>query len=320
MSAYFLDVLQGLATLKALGRSRAQIGVIGQVSDNFRRTTLSVLRVTFLSALTLELVSTLSTAVVAVQIGLRLLYGRLSFEEAFFVLLLAPEFYLPLRMLGNSSHAGMTGVTAAQRIFAILDTPPEVTTPELDFTSPDFSALIRLENVHYRYPDQRLVLDGVDLEILPGETVALVGPSGAGKTTMIQLLLRFAQPQTGQIWIGEHRLDEIGLDAWRAGIAWVPQKPHLFHTNIAENIRLGRPEASRADVVAAAQLAHADEFIERLPQGYDTLIGENGAALSGGQAQRIALARAFLQDAPLLILDEPTANLDPTTEAALQDF
>ena len=217
MSAYFLDVLQGLATLKALGRSRAQIGVIGQVSDNFRRTTLSVLRVTFLSALTLELVSTLSTAVVAVQIGLRLLYGRLSFEEAFFVLLLAPEFYLPLRMLGTRFHAGMTGVTAAQRIFAILETPLVATVPESDSISPDFSSLIRLENVHYRYPDQRLALNGVDLEILPGETVALVGKSGAGKSTLIQLLLRFAQPQTGQIWIGKHRLNEIELDAWRGG-------------------------------------------------------------------------------------------------------
>ncbi len=319
MSAYFLDVLQGLETLKALGRSRAQVGVIAQVSDNFRRTTLSVLRVTFLSALALELVATLSTAVVAVQIGLRLLYGWLTFEEAFFVLLLAPEFYLPLRMLGTRFHAGMAGVAAAQRIFAVLDTPQPTALAQSDPKRPDHSASIRLDNIHYSYPDQRPALNGVSLELYPGETVALVGPSGAGKSTLIQLLLGFAQPQTGRIWIAKQPLDEIVLDSWRAGIAWVPQKPYLFYGSIAENIQLGRPGANRIEVIAAARLAHADEFINRFPQGYDTLIGEQGVTLSGGQAQRIALARAFLQDAPLLILDEPTANLDPATEAALQD-
>lgn len=318
MSAYFLDVLQGLETLKALGRSQAQTGVLAQVSDNFRQTTLSVLRVTFLSALALELISTLSTAVVAVQIGLRLLYGRLTFEEAFFVLLLAPEFYLPLRMLGTRFHAGMSGVAAAQRIFSILSTAPQ-TSESTGVIAPDFSAPIRFENVRYHYPDQRAALNGISIELLPGETVALVGPSGAGKSTMIQILLRFARPQAGRILVGEHCLDEIEIDAWRKGIAWVPQKPHLFYGSIAENISLGRPEASRAEIIAAARLAHADEFIDRLPQAYDTLIGENGATISGGQAQRIALARAFLLDAPLLILDEPTANLDPATEAALQD-
>jgi len=319
MSAYFLDVLQGLDTLKALGRSRTQIGVLAQVSDRYRQTTLGVLRVTFLSALALEFVSTLSTAVVAVQIGLRLLYGRLAFEEAFFVLLLAPEFYLPLRMLGTRFHAGMTGIAAAQRILSVLEKPLQVACAEPNSIAPDFSAPIRLEDTRYHYPDQRPALNGIDLEIQPDEVVALVGPSGAGKSTLVQLLLRFAQPQTGKIWLGKCGLDEVNLDAWRKGIAWVPQKPHLFYGTIADNICLGRPEASRAEIITAARLAHADEFIDRLPRGYDTLLGEKGATLSGGQAQRIALARAFLQDAPFLILDEPTANLDPATEVALQD-
>lgn len=319
MSAYFLDVIQGLETLKALGRSRAQIDVIARVSDKFRRTTLSVLQVSFTSALALELISTLSTAVVAVQIGLRLLYGRLTFEEAFFVLLLAPEFYLPLRNLGTRFHAGMAGVSAAQRIFSILDISQA--TPELPLkpVAPDFSAVIRLDNLHFRYPDQRAALNGVSFTLQPGEMVALVGPTGAGKSTLTQLLLGFGRPQSGQIWIGDHRLDEMDLNNWRAGIAWVPQKPYLFYGNVAENIQLGCPEASRDSVIIAAQQAHADEFIRRMPQGYNTLIGEKGATLSGGQAQRIALARAFLQDAPLLILDEPSANLDPATENALQD-
>ncbi|HWQ84420.1 MAG TPA: thiol reductant ABC exporter subunit CydD, partial [Anaerolineales bacterium] len=318
MSAYFLDVIQGLETLKALGRSRAQIDVIAQVSDNFRQTTLSVLRVTFLSALALELVSTLSTAVVAVQIGLRLLYGRLTFEEAFFVLLLAPEFYLPLRNLGTRFHAGMSGISAARRIFSILDIPRSV--PDQPATaSPDFTAPIRMDNLHFYYSDHRQALDGASFTLPPGETVALVGPTGAGKSTVVQLLLGFSRPQRGHILIGDHALDEISLESWRAGIAWVPQKPYLFYGSIADNIRLGRPEASHSEIIHAGRLAHADGFISSLPHGYDTIIGENGATLSGGQAQRIALARAFLQDAPLLILDEPTANLDPSTEAALQD-
>ncbi len=319
MSAYFLDVIQGLETLKALGRSRPQVDVIAQVSDKFRRTTLSVLQLTFTSALALELISTLSTAVVAVQIGLRLLYGRLTFEEAFFVLLLAPEFYLPLRMLGTRFHAGMAGISAAQRIFSILDISQTTPDQPIKPVEPDLSAPIRLDDLHFQYPNQRAALNGVSFTLQPGEMVVLVGPTGAGKSTLTQLLLGFVHPQSGQIWAGEHRLDEISLRNWRAGIAWVPQKPYLFYGSIAENIQLGRPEASRDDVIHASQLAHVDDFIGRLPQGYDTLIGENGATLSGGQAQRIALARAFLQDAPLLILDEPTANLDIATENALQD-
>lgn len=319
MSAYFLDVFQGLETLKALGRSRAQIDVIAQVSEKFRRTTMRVLQVTFTSALALEMVSTLSTAVVAVQIGLRLLYGRLTFEEAFFVLLLAPEFYLPLRMLGTRFHAAMTGISAAQRIFSILDIPQSSPVQSAKPVEPDFLAPIRLDDLHYQYPDQRAALNGVSFTLEPGETVALVGPTGAGKSTLTQLVLGFAQPQSGKIWAGEQPLAEISMKSWRAGIAWVPQNPYLFYGSIAENIQLGRPEASREAVIHAARLAHADEFINRLPQGYDTLIGEKGATISGGQAQRIALARAFLQDTPLLILDEPTANLDPSTELALQD-
>jgi len=338
MSAHFLDVLQGLTTLKVFGRSREQAQVIAQISDQFRDATMSVLRIAFLSALVLEMLATISTAIVAVEIGLRLLYGRIAFDQAFFVLILAPEYYLPLRMLGTRFHAGVSGVAAAGRIFQVLETPPSLT------SSPVASALqngevnspaiwlrgegsqsgtgreVRFENVCYAYADgERPALNGVSFAIQPGQKTALVGPSGAGKSTVVQLLLRFIEPTAGQIVVGDLPLAHIPTDSWRAQIAWVPQLPYLFAGNVADNIRLARPEASLDDVIRAAQLAHADEFIRALPAGYNTPIGERGARLSGGQTQRIAIARAFLKDAPLLILDEATANLDPDTEVLIQD-
>jgi len=320
MSAHFLDALQGLATLKLFGRSRAEIETIRAISDRFRDTTMSVLRVAFLSALVLELVSTLSVAIVAVEIGLRLLHARLSFEDAFFVLVVAPEFYMPLRLLGTRFHAGMSGVAAAERLFEVLETPPPPELVDLPATLPTRVTALRFEDVRFAYGDgERPALNGVSFAVRPGEKVALVGPSGAGKSTLVELLLRFIEPSGGQITVDGAPLALIPAALWRAQIAWVPQRPHLFHTSVADNIRLGRPGAPLDDVVRAAQQAHADGFIQALPQGYATPVGERGARLSGGQAQRIALARAFLKDAPLLLLDEPTANLDPATEALLHD-
>ncbi len=321
MSAHFLDVLQGLTTLKALGRSREQINTIAEVSEQFRGTTMGVLRVAFLSALALEMLATISTAVVAVQIGLRVLYGHLGFEEAFFVLLLAPEFYIPLRMLGTRFHAGMSGVAAAGRIFAVLETQPAVTAGGRTDIPADVwpAGVLRFENVSYAYDGgQRPALHGVELTIEPGTYTALVGRSGAGKSTVVHLLLRFAEPTWGQILLGDEPLRALAPAAWRRQIAWVSQRPHLFNASVLENLRLARPEATLDEVIWAAEQAHADGFIRELPQGYNTAIGERGARLSGGEAQRIALARAFLKDAPLLLLDEATANLDPEHEQLIQ--
>lgn len=323
MSAHFLDMLQGLTTLKLFGRSRAQIETIAQISDRYRQTTMGVLRVSFLSALVLELVATLSTAVVAVQIGLRLLSGQLVFQEGFFVLLLAPEFYLPLRLLGARFHAGMAGVAAAQRIFEVLDTPLEIPEPATHGGGPaGLPAVLSLSlsNVQYAYDDgQRPALKGVSFEVSSGQRVALVGPSGAGKSTVAHLLLRFIEPDSGRITVDGQPLTGLDPVPWRAHVAWVPQNPYLFFGSVAENIRLARPDASLAEVTQAARLAHAHSFVAALPQGYETIIGERGARLSGGEAQRIALARAFLKDAPLVILDEATANLDPETEYLIRE-
>jgi len=321
LSAHFLDSLQGLTTLKLFGQSRAHTKNIAKVSDQFRDTTLGVLRITFLSALVLELLATLSTAVIAVEIGLRLLYARMEFREAFFLLILAPEFYLPLRTLGARFHAGMSGTTAAKRIFEILDIPiPNV---QLNSQLPSFDSQIseiQFSNVTYTYPDETApALENIDLTIRSGQHIALVGASGAGKTTLANLLLRFIEPTSGNITINQTSLTHIAKDEWRAQIAWVPQMPHLFHDTISANIRLGKPNATNEEVIEAAKAAHLHEFIGSLTQKYETVIGENGARLSGGQAQRLALARAFLKNAPILILDEPTSGLDPETESLLEE-
>jgi len=321
MSAFFLDTLQGLATLKQFNQSQARVAQIAQVSERYRARTMEVLRLTFLSALALELAATLSTAVVAVEIGLRLLYGYIEFQPAFFVLLLAPEFYLPLRLLGQRFHAGAAGAAAGRRIQAVLALeqavaggPPEGAGVAL----PEPPRVIMLEKVTFQYAGRsEPALDGIDLELRRGQLTALVGASGAGKSTLAYLLLGFLQAQSGSLRVDGVDWRELSLSAWRRQVAWVPQRPYLFQDTLAANIRLGRPEASLAEVQSAARLAGLDEFAGALPLGYDTHIGEQGARLSGGQAQRLALARAFLMDAPLILLDEPTAQLDPELEDQL---
>ncbi len=323
LSAHFLDSLQGLATLKELGRSREHAASIADASDRFRDVTLGVLRVTFLSALVLELVATVSTALVAVEVGLRLLYGGLSFQPALFLLVLAPEFYIPLRMLGLRFHAGMAGTTAARRIFEVLDTkvpgdqesvnPVSPTNPLLPFS------LITFENLSFTYRGEtQPTLRDLGLEIRSGEHIALVGSSGVGKSTLAALLLRFIEPSSGRITIDDGPIKIIPLEAWRSLFAWVPQDPFLFHDTISANLRLAKPDATQAELSVAASLAHLDQFIQALPEGYETLIGEAGARLSAGQAQRLALARAYLKDAPILILDEPTSSLDPQQEVLVE--
>ncbi len=318
LSAHFLDSLQGLTTLKLFGQSKAHAKSIESTSQEFSDVTLSVLRVAFLSALALELIATLSTAVIAVEIGLRLLYYKIEFEQAFFLLILAPEFYIPLRMLGTRFHAGMNGTTAARKIFSILELETREKRPESSQNSIQFS-ILSSSNLSYTYPDDTTpAIANITFDINAGEQIALVGASGAGKSTLTQLLLGFIRPSGGKLNVNGRDLSQILPEDWRQQIAWVPQNPFIFNASIAENIRLGKPDADMESVQDAAKAAHLHEFISSLPNGYETLVGEAGSRLSGGEAQRLALARAYLKDTPLLILDEPTSSLDPVTEAALE--
>ncbi|WP_207933272.1 thiol reductant ABC exporter subunit CydD [Actinomadura sp. GC306] len=319
LAAHFLDVVAGLPTLKIFGRAKAQAAKIREVTDRHRRATMSTLRIAFLSALVLELLSTISVALVAVSIGLRLVEGGMGLETALLVLILAPEAYLPLRAVGAQYHASVEGLTAAARIFEVLETPAPATGTRTDV--PDLArATLRLDGVTVNYDGRGTpALDDFSLTVHPGETVALTGPSGAGKSTVLAVLLGFVRPDSGRVMADWADLTELDPDTWREQIAWVPQRPHLFTGTVAANIRLGRPGASDADVRAAAAAANALHFIDALPQGFDTPLGERGLGLSAGQRQRIALARAFLRDAPLLLLDEPTSNLDAESEAAVID-
>ncbi len=319
LGAHFLDVMQGLTTLKLFNRSQYQVETIRRITGRFREATMHVLRVAFLSALTLEMLATLSVAIVAVEIGIRLLNSGISFEQALFLLIIAPEFYLPLRALGTRFHNATESKAAAERIFKVLDTPLPGINAESDTTrSIPISLLIRFEDVSLTYEQSpRPALRNISFEIKPGQKVALVGTSGSGKTTIANLLLRFIQPTSGKITIDGYDLVRISDEHWREQLTWVSQSPYLFNTTIAENIRFSRPNASEAQIIAAAQIAGAHDFIMQMPEGYQTLCSERGLRLSGGQAQRIALARAFLRDAPVLILDEPTSQLDPESEAEI---
>jgi ATP-binding cassette subfamily C protein CydD len=351
LAAHFLEALQLLTTLKLFNASKREAETIARVSDEYRQATMAVLRVAFLSSLALEFFATVGVALVAIAVGFRLLWAEIGFGDGLFVLLLAPEFFQPLRGLGTQYHARMAAVTAAERIAALLARPlsPLVVVGEDPPSTPSAGTgtarrgwrsgagarvlvpgsrhdeegcdaapvaapSLAFDHVSLTYPDGRIALTDVTFHLPPGRVTALIGPSGAGKSSIAALLLRFVAPTAGTIRVDGADLAAIDPTAWRQHIAWVPQRPHLFHGSIAANIRLGDPDADDAAVARASALVGADAFIARLPAGYNHVIGERGAGLSGGQARLVALARAALHDAPLLILDEPTASLDVDTE------
>jgi ABC-type transport system involved in cytochrome bd biosynthesis fused ATPase/permease subunit len=311
-----LDVVRGLPTLRAFNRARRQAKGIGEVSERYRRATMGTLRLSFLSGSVLELAATLCVAVVAVTIGVRMVNGHLGLETGLVVLILAPELYLPLRRLGAEYHASADGLAVAERVLGLLEAPAEAPAGGTRLAPSPAVTTVRLEEVAFSYPARPApVLDGLDLELAPGETVALVGASGGGKSTVAALLLCFATPSAGRITVGGVDLAECDIRAWRRRLAWVPQRPTLVRGTIAENILLADPSASERRMYEAAALAGAEEFVLTLPEGYRTPVGAAGRTLSAGERRRIALARAFLRDAPLVILDEPTADLDPASAA-----
>ncbi|MBT2397528.1 thiol reductant ABC exporter subunit CydD [Streptomyces sp. ISL-100] len=320
LSGHFLDVVAGLPTLKAFGRAKAQAESIRTITAEYRQATMRTLRIAFLSSFALELLATLSVALVAVGIGMRLVHGDLDLYTGLVILVLAPEAYLPLRQVGAQYHAAAEGLSAAEEIFEILETKPQGPVGGADAPA----GPLRVEGVTVRHAGRtEASLDSASLVVGEGETVAVVGPSGVGKSTLLNVLLGFAPVDAGRVVVGDGPqavdLSTVSMERWRERIAWVPQRPYLFAGTVAENVRLARPDADDAAVAAALRDAGAYDFVAALPQGAGTPLGEDGAGLSAGQRQRLALARAFLADRPLLLLDEPTANLDGETEEGIVD-
>ncbi|NKQ23747.1 thiol reductant ABC exporter subunit CydD [Streptomyces galbus] len=311
LSGHFLDVVAGLPTLKVFGRAKAQAESIKRITGEYRQATLRTLRIAFLSSFALELLATLSVALVAVTIGMRLVHGEMDLYVGLVILVLAPEAYLPLRQVGAQYHAAAEGLAAAEEVFAVLETPlPSSGTAAVP------AGGLAFEHVDVRHPGRSTdAVTDVSFTVEPGETLALVGPSGAGKSTLLDVLLGFVRPTGGRVSVGGTDLADLDLTQWHSRVAWVPQRPHLYAGTIAENVRLARPDADDTAVRRALADAGALEFVDALPDGPATVLGEDGAGLSAGQRQRLALARAFLADRPVLLLDEPTAALDGATEA-----
>ncbi len=316
LAHHFLDVAAGLPTLKVYGRAHAQLATLRRVTDDYRRETLATLRVAFLSAFVLELAATLSVALVAVEVGLRLVAGQMDLTRGLFVLILAPEAYLPLRQLGANYHASEEGLAAAEAAFAIIEARPAVHGTRL--AVPDLRAgELRVEGVTVEHPDRAVAApEAVSFAVRPGEIVALAGPSGAGKTTLLQVILGLRVPDSGRVVVvggdGSHAaVHELDGEAWRRQVAWVPQQPFLFAGSVADNARLAAPEASAAAVREALRAAGLGDVDPAMP------LGERGLGLSSGQRRRLGVARALLRDAALLLLDEPTAGLDADAELAV---
>jgi ATP-binding cassette, subfamily C, bacterial CydD len=345
LGAHFLDVVQGLATLRAYGRERAQERTLAEVGERYRAQTMSTLRVAFLSALVLELCAMIGTALVAATIGVQLVDGALGLQAGLTVLLLAPELYAPLRLVGQQFHASTDASNASELLFDALDAPVAIARPSGAGGAPwaggvsgasgapkaggvsgaraacipdPALAPVRFEGVSYEYPERPgAALRELELELEPDLITALVGPSGAGKSTIATLLMRLADPTAGRITCAGVDLRALDPEQWRARIAWVPQRPTVFAGTVAENIALYAPGAARTRIERAARAVGAEPLIAGLPQGLDTLVGDGGRRLSAGQAQRLALARAFLAERPLLVLDEPTAHLDEDSARSL---
>ena len=329
MGGYFQDIFEGFSTLKLFNRTAGQREKIIAISEGFRITNLKVLKWGFLSALVLELLTTISVAIIAVGLGLRLVYGLIDFHDALFLLFLAPEFYLPLRSLSAQYHGSLNGAAAAKNMFDLLaredacldadaaqrsDPPAQA----INRHFPAGDAELVFENVCFAYKEGRSALDNISFTVKAGEKLGLTGVSGSGKTTLLHLLTGFIRPDAGSITIGGQTLADMGADVLRKQIAFVSQYPYLFKGSIMDNIRIGNSKAGDETVIALCRELGAHDLFSAMPQGYDTPVGQGGRAISGGERQMLAIARACLKDAPIILLDEATRNIDRENDYLLQ--
>lgn len=320
MGARFMDALSGLTTLRLCRATAREQALLEATGEAYRQETMAVLRIAFLSALVLEFFATVSIAVLAVLIGFRLMWGTLAFRPGLFVLLLAPELFMPLRALGTQRHRRMEAAAAAEDLIALLAVPAEEAAVAAGPSPQVFAAArigIALEQVSFGYTSDRQVLHDLELSVEAGTRLTVVGASGSGKSTLLHLLMGFAAPQSGRILINGEDLTTLALASWRRHIAWVPQRVHVFQGTLRDNLLIAAPQADARQLERAVQAAALVPVIARLRQGLDTPLGEHGQGLSGGERQRLALARAWLRDAPLLLLDEPTQHLDAATAAVI---
>lgn len=334
LSNHFVDSLRGLTTLKFLGQSRQHSRSIQQVSEGYRAATMRTLRVAFLSSFALDFFTMLSVASVAVNLGLRLINGSLELLPALLILILAPEYFLPVRMVGADFHATLDGKQAGEAMQSMIREASKSQTdltfkiednlPAPSQTKPQFQwdndSVLKLSGIGLRHEEQGPAsLEDVSFRIQGRGKIGIVGESGAGKTTLIELLGGFMAPTSGEMELDGVKLDGSNRREWRTQVTYMPQQPYLFGASLEDNISFYAPEASRMQVEAAVKAAGLSDLVNRLPSGLAEMIGGGGRALSGGQAQRVALARALLGGRKVLLLDEPTAHLDIETEYELKE-
>jgi len=318
LGGYFLDVIQGLSTLKIFNTSQREAKMIALMSDQYRQKTMAVLRVAFLSALALEFFATISIALVAVLIGFRLLFGELDFSTGFFVLLLAPEFYIPLRALGSQYHARMNAVASAEKLVEVLGQQSNRNFQGKQSLSGPIKQ-IKCQDLVYGFDDKHNVLEGISFELDAGKHLAIVGPSGAGKSTLLNILAGFIQVPYQALKINGIPLNDLNLPTWQHRLTWLSQQTRLMHGSIRENLTLGNASYNDSEIIEAMKQAQIHELVKTLPAGLDTVVADGGRQLSGGEIQRLMIARAILSNAELVLMDEPTAHLDKANELAVTE-